>query len=405
MINKSQPLRDSSIAADPITDVAARLPKTLKVLHLFSDWKWTGPAEPVLSLCEALADKGVDVTVAFRKAPPDFLERTVEKEAKARGIACYEGFRLNRYFSPRDWLFDQQAIRSYAEQHSIDIVHTNLSHDHFTALLSLSFSKKRPLIVRTDHKRDGTPYNYFMGWAFGRTDGLVTYSRRIMAHDVNTFHVPRERTCVIPPGIKPYDGPVQSMKDVFGIRPEEHVIGVIGRLKPDRGYDSILKAFKLLRDRMDNVKLLVVGRSSQIEKSIKEPLAALGLENDVILAGYRVADYFSVISTFDLFVMMRAGSDGSARALREVMAMGKTAVVSDKGMLPELVEDGVSGFVVPLDERVLADRMEILLRDNERRKLFEESAKRIAREKWNYEAQAEGLLDFYTRLIALGERV
>jgi glycosyltransferase involved in cell wall biosynthesis len=404
MTNKSQLLQDGSVAADPPANAAVGLPKKLKVLHLFSDWKWTGPAEPVLSLCEALTGKGVDVTVAFRKAPPDFPERTVEKEARARGIACYGGFRLNRYFSPRDWLFDQQAIRSYVEHNRIDIVHTNLSHDHFAALLSLSFSKKRPLIVRTDHKRDGTPYSYFMGWAFGRTDGLVTYSRRIMTHDVNTFHVPPERTCVIPPGIKLYDGPVQNMKDTFGIKPEEQVIGVIGRLKPDRGYDSILKGFKLLRDRMDNVKLLVVGRSSQIEKSIGEPLAELGLEHDVILAGYRIADYFSVISTFDLFVMMRAGSDGSARALREVMAMGKTAIVSDKGMLPELVEDGVSGFVVPLDEQAIADRMEVLLRDSERRKLFEESAKRIAREKWNYEAQAAGLLDFYTRLVALGER-
>ena len=53
--------------------------------HL-SDWKWTGPAEPVVSLCEALAALGVDVVLAFRKAPADFRERTVEKEAEKRGV-------------------------------------------------------------------------------------------------------------------------------------------------------------------------------------------------------------------------------------------------------------------------------------------------------------------------------
>jgi len=45
-------------------------------------------------------------------------------------------------------------------------------------------------------------------------------------------------------------------------------------------------------------------------------LRELGLERDVVLAGYRFDDYFSMISTFDVFVMMRAGSDGTARALR-----------------------------------------------------------------------------------------
>ena len=57
----------------------------MKVLQLFSDWKWTGPAEPVLSLCEALTGVGIDVTIAYRKTPIDIPERTVEKEVKSNG--------------------------------------------------------------------------------------------------------------------------------------------------------------------------------------------------------------------------------------------------------------------------------------------------------------------------------
>jgi glycosyltransferase involved in cell wall biosynthesis len=376
----------------------------MKVLQLFSDWKWTGPAEPVLSLCEALKGEGVDVTIAYRKTPIDFPERTVEKEAKARGIKFFDGLRLNRYFSPRDWFFDFGAVKSYAEQNRVDIIHTNLSHDHFTALSSLAFSRKRPLIIRTDHKRDGTPYSYFMGWAFRKTDGLVAYGKKILTSDMKTFGFPEERTCVIPPAIKVYEGPVKNMKGEFGIKAEEKVIGVIGRLKPDRGYDVILQAFKELREHVEGVKLLIVGRSSQIEKSIMQPISELGIEKDVILAGYRIDDYFSVISIFDLFVMMRAGSDGSARALREVMAMGKAAIVSDSGMLPELVRNGHSGFVVKQDPRQLADGMERILVDEKQRKSFETNAKKIAVEKWNYAAQARKLKDFYERLLVLGKR-
>jgi glycosyltransferase involved in cell wall biosynthesis len=375
----------------------------VKVLHLFSDWKWTGPAEPTLSLCEALTRAGVDVTIAYRKTPIEFPERTVEKEVARRGLKRFDGFRLNRYFSAKDWLFDIKHVAAYVREKGIDMVHTNLSHDHFTALLSLAFSRQTPLVLRTDHKRDGLDASPFMPWAFRRTDGLVTYSRKIMDGDIKRFSFPEERTCVIPPGITPYRGPVRDVKASLGIVPGESVVGVIGRLKPDRGYDVILKAFKILRERVDRVKLVVVGRSSQIEKSIKQPLVELGIEKDVILAGYRVEDYFDLIAAFDLFVMMRAGSDGSARALREVMAMGKAAIVSDRGMLPELVEDGKSGFVVR-NEHELAEKMEALLTDRGKRELFERRARETAETSWTYEAQADKMGRFYDELLSRGKR-
>lgn len=371
----------------------------MRVLQLFSDWKWTGPAEPVVSLCEALTKQGVDVTIAYRKTPIDFPERTVEKEVGARGIRHHDSFRLNRYFSIKDWVFDIAKIKDYCKENRIDIVHTNLSHDHITAVFSLKFSRSAPVLIRTDHKRDGMPTNRFMSWALSKTDGIVSYSKKIIDGDIKKFNLPVEKTCVIPPGVKKYEGTIRYMKGELGVTPEERVIGVIGRLKPDRGYNIILSAFKLVRKDIDKVKLLIMGRSSQIEKSIKEPLSKLGLENDVILAGYRVDDYFSVISCFDLFVMMRAGSDGTARALREVMSMGVPAVVSDSGMLPELVTDGVDGFVVKPDENELANKIKRLLIDDDKRRVFGVNAGRKAREDWDYTHQAKKIMDFYERLL------
>ena len=219
----------------------------MKILHLFSDWKWTGPAEPVLSLCENLQNEGVDVTLAYRKTPINFPERTVDKEASKRGIRCYEGLRLNRYFSARDWLHDLTSFNPYVEKEKFDVVHTHLSHDYFTAIAALSFHRRRPLIVRTDHKRDGLPSNLFMSWAMARTDGLVTYSQRLAKLDMKNFHFPEERLRIIPPGIKPYVGPAGNLRRELGLSPDDRVIGVIGRLKPDRGYDVILKAFSILQ--------------------------------------------------------------------------------------------------------------------------------------------------------------
>jgi L-malate glycosyltransferase len=130
----------------------------------------------------------------------------------------------------------------------------------------------------------------------------------------------------------------------------------------------------------------------------------LKLEKSVILAGYRTDDYFSAIAVFDVFVMMRAGSDGTARALREVMAMGVPAIVSDAGILPELVEDGVSGYVVPPEPDALAGRMEALLTEKDLCENFGRNAGARARERWTYEGQARAMLSFYERLLALGKR-
>jgi len=375
----------------------------MRCLHLFSDWKWTGPAEPVVSLCEALTRDGLDVRLAFRAAPAGYPSRTVATEVAKRDVTVYDGFRLNRYFSAGDWFYDLRAIGRYAARERIDIIHTHLTHDHSEAVVALLGNRKGPLVVRTDHKRDGLEKGVFMKALLRRTDGLAAYSPKIIEADIEHFGYPRARSIVLPPGVRPFTGPTESLRKALGIAEDEIVIGVIGRLKPDRGFDIILKAFKLVRQGRDKVKLVIVGRSSQIEESVKRPLAALGLEKDVILAGYRLDDYFSMISTFDLFVMMRAGSDGTARALREVLGMGKPAIVSDRGMLPDLVNDGVTGFVVS-DEQQLAARMDRLVADHRLRADLGAAASRRAAEEWDYGTQARRVTEFYEGLFARGRR-
>lgn len=376
----------------------------MKVLHLFSDWKWTGPAEPVVSLCEALSNRGIDVTLAYRKTPIAFPERTVEKEVEHRLVPGTDRFKLNRYFSVRDWISDLKEIPRYLDGRGVQIVHAHLSHDHWAAYLSTLGLKKKPLLVRTDHKRDGLPADRAMSFLMKRTDGLVTYGERLRQQDLYNFSFPAERSIKIPPGLKPFAGHITDARPSLGLQITDRVIGVIGRLKKDRGYDVILGAFRRVRDQMDRVKLVIVGRSSQVEESIKKPLAALGLEQDVILAGYRIEDYFSVIAAFDLFVMMRAGSDGTARALREVIGMGRPAIVSMKGMLPELVVDGETGYAVALDEHQLADRMMRLVADDDLRIRMGKAARAYALAEWDYAKQADRLIAFYESLLKLGKK-
>jgi glycosyltransferase involved in cell wall biosynthesis len=105
----------------------------------------------------------------------------------------------------------------------------------------------------------------------------------------------------------------------------------------------------------------------------------------------------------DIFVFLMAGSDGTARALREAMAMGKPVIVSDRGMLPELVEDGVSGLVVKDTPEALADATLQLLRHPELRKKMGEAAYQKAHREFRLDRQVEAVEKFYQQMITLGK--
>jgi glycosyltransferase involved in cell wall biosynthesis len=130
----------------------------------------------------------------------------------------------------------------------------------------------------------------------------------------------------------------------------------------------------------------------------------LGVEPWVVLAGYRTQDYLDTLASMDIFVFLMAGSDGTARALREAMAMGKPVVVANRGMLPELVEDGVSGLVVDDTPEGLANATLRYLRHPELREALGKGAYQKAHQDFRPERQVESVERFYEKMIHLGKR-
>jgi glycosyltransferase involved in cell wall biosynthesis len=105
----------------------------------------------------------------------------------------------------------------------------------------------------------------------------------------------------------------------------------------------------------------------------------------------------------DIFVFLMAGSDGTARALREAMAMGKPSVVANRGIMPELVEHGVSGLVVEDTPEALADATVQLLQHPELRKKMGEAAYQKAHQEFRLDLQVEAVEKFYQQMITLGK--
>ena len=386
----------------------------MKILHLFSNWKWTGPADPTLNLCKGLEKRGHDVMFAYRK-PPFPAEDSIEKRVREAGVKATDRFRLDhsvKVYHPSFLIVNLQDILSltkFLREEKFDILNVHHSHGHLLGGIAARRSGHPVILIRTDHKRDPlkpSPGNRFLLSQF--TDGLITFSERARREDAEHFNLPLERVKKILPALdlKRYD-PKREFKDMrspFGIKPGEIVIGMIARYQKYRRTDVFLEAVKTISKEFPNVKVLLVGRSSQIEQSVIQPMKQLGIEKWVVLGGYQTNDYLDTLACMDIFVFLMAGSDGTARALREAMAMGKPVIVANRGILPELVEDGVSGLVVNDTPTELAKAALQLLRHPEMRKALGRSAYEKAHQNFQLERQAEAVERFYQEMIRLGKR-
>jgi glycosyltransferase involved in cell wall biosynthesis len=385
----------------------------LKILHLLSDWKWTGPSEPVLILCKALEKRGHHVTLAYQK-PPFPVEDSLEKRVLEAGIKATDQFHLNhalKVYRPSSiWknLSDIRNLTHYFNREEFDILNVHQSHDHILGGIAAKRSRGTTMVIRTDHKRDSLKPNVGNRLLISKlTDGMITFSERARREDAEHFAFPIERVGRIAPALDldRYHprGEFRNMRALFGIGPKDVIIGMVARFQKYRRTEVFLEAVKMIVREFSNIKILLIGRSGQMEESVVKPMRRLGIEPWVVLGGYRTGDYVDTLACMDIFVFLMAGSDGTARALREAMAMGKPVIVADRGIMPELVEHGVSGLVVKDAPEALAEATLQLLRHQEWGTKMGEAAYQKAHREFRSDHQVEAVEKFYQQMITLGK--
>jgi glycosyltransferase involved in cell wall biosynthesis len=370
----------------------------MKILHLFSDWKWTGPSEPTLDLLIELQRRGHEVALACPEAG-ETPGRTLPGEANKAGVPLTEPIPYRKKLRLISNYRDARAIARWIDDRRFDLVHAHQTMDHLVGVAALKLAHHRPRLARTNHRT--TPIrSSWVGASLlrGLTGGLFSFSRRFHGIDGPIVTDAGGRAYLLDPALRME----RFARDVVPARifSQEHfVVGMVLRVQKHRRMDIALEALRLAHRKVPHLRAVIVGRGTHREKLAVEPVRKMGLQDVIRFTGYVSEGYLETLASFDALLFLRPGSDGTARALREALAMGRPAVVSDFGMLGELVQDGKTGYVVPAEAEAVAERIVRLAQDRDRARSMGREAARIARERYGVDRQAEAVLRAYGEMI------
>jgi glycosyltransferase involved in cell wall biosynthesis len=186
----------------------------------------------------------------------------------------------------------------------------------------------------------------------------------------------------------------------WGVRDDEVLIGMAGRVTRWKGQSVFVQAAKLIAERHPQLKFAAVGGVFDTEKfymeRFRKEVHDAGLENKLTINDFR-ADMPDVFAAFDIFVLPSILPEPFGLVVIEAMASGKPVVATAPGGPSETVVDGETGFLVPpSDASAIARALEELLAGPQKRISMGEAGRRRAREMFSlprYVTEFEELYD------------
>ncbi|MFT7465459.1 MAG: glycosyltransferase involved in cell wall biosynthesis [Pseudohongiellaceae bacterium] len=384
----------------------------MKILHLFANWKWTGPAEPALAVAQVQC---ADHDVLFVSgSSPGGSPSKILPYIEARQVPTLDGFHLSKHARFRANREDVRSAIELLKRFQPDIVHTHLDNDHRIASqavratgigclvrtsydpVGLSGTMRTRRIVR--RSLDGLIVTTNSGW-----DGtLAAYGGSSRSVSVRGYPVPM---VLIENGIdlvrfdaSRFDRTEQRKK--MGLADDEVAIGIVARVQPHRRFDLLLAAMQRVVADHPQLRLVVIGRGTHIQRLLLDPIEAMGLSDYVRSTGYIEGDnYPGALCALDGTLFLVPGTDGTCRALREQMALGLPPIVTPRTPLPEIVEEGTSGLVVEETVDGMARGLARLAGADGLRQRLGAGALKAARQRFDTGIQAQLVTEFYGQVL------
>lgn len=320
------------------------------------------------------------------------------EEARRRGFRVAVLAQERRYdpkLIPQAWNVVREEDVTVLQSHGYKPALLAWCLKHVTGLPWVAFSHGY-----TSENRRMAIYNRLDTWLLRRADRVVVMSRA-MGQWLQTQGVPEERIQIIYNAVDVEDyhpeAEATNFRSVCQADEDELLVGVIGRLSPEKGQRAFLRAFREVVRVVPYAKAVLVGEG-QDRAVLEAEVAAAGLKNRVIFAGYH-RNMSAVYAALDL-VVIPSFSEGLPNVLLEAMLHRKAVVATSVGGIPEVIPSVMSSLLVPPgDLGALARGMIRCLRDPALRLTYGELGGDHVRQHFSPARRADRIMDLYRSLV------
>jgi glycosyltransferase involved in cell wall biosynthesis len=344
-----------------------------KILFLLSGLAIGGSEKKTVNTANDLTGRGFDVTVAYLGKPYDLKGLISDDVTKLDLTRCYK--------------FDVKPIvklRRYILSHGVGVVWGVNNLSMLVSYLSTIYLKGVKVIGSTNSTGYQNNKQYLLAKylysnimlkldrvVFGSETQKNEYATLINCHpaesmvlyngvDIDYFSVDRLSN-------------LEEVMAKYGISYTDYVVGTVAALRPEKNIDGLIKMFVLLKKKILNAKLLIVG-DGLLMSELKHLASENGLTNEVIFVG-SVTDVRPYHGIMDVFVLNSTVVETFSNAALEAMSMSLPVVLTDVGGAREMIVNGESGLLVDSgNERELLQAL-IKLEDSSRRKEFSLAAR------------------------------
>ncbi len=362
-----------------------RAAEPIPVLTFLTNFLIGGTERQVVNLVQNYSRPRFDVHLAcFRRTGP------LLQEIDTAEVALTE-FPITTLASPKT-LWQQARLARYVRARGIRIVHSFGFYANVFAIPAARLGGAEVVVASIRDTGDHLTWlqKTMQKWACRAADHVLVNAMAVQTVLVAQGYDPA-RISVIWNGIdvSRFQGRegTKAVRLSLGLLPSAPVVAVFSRLNRLKGIEFFLEAAALLMGRFDDARFLIVGDSvSQAYRDeLEECAARLGLGGRVVFTGFR-GDVPELLSEVSVSVLPSL-AEGLSNVVLEAMAAGVPVVATSVGGTPEMVENGVTGLLVPpRDAAALAGAIGSLLADPARGRSIGRAARERAAERFSLEA-------------------
>ncbi len=364
----------------------------LRIFHTECGKQWGGQELRTLVEVEEARRDGHEAWAIVNE------EGKMLEHARARGTPHY-AISMRSSWDPRG----MARLASLACKHRPHVICCHNSRDFY---ISLPHRLTGVKILRYRHISDPVKSTFARNFAYCHgAHAVVATAEFIKDQFIRLNGVKPERIRVIGEGVdlgrfaSHLDG--TAARREFGLGPEHFVVGQVGMIRGDKGYEVYLRAAAQVAATHPEVRFLCVGgptRDGGYMRRMQELGESLGLGGKVIFTGWR-EDVDVVMAGLDLLVLASTGVEGQSRVIPEAFALGKPVIGTRLGGIPELVFHEKTGLLVsPGDPAGLAKAIVRLLEDAGLRGRCAAEGRKMALEKLDIRKRMRESYDLYYEL-------